>query len=249
MKISNELYIKLLSCNLNNINLSKDKIEEQRKIYFDLINNNENYPTESPLLKDWYQDTEFTYPNIDKTKKKVINILKKYNPKTILEAGSGSGKLSKYIYDILGQNISLTCAENNINYYRQMQTNFTVLNYMPKIYVKARTILGSIHDIKEIDSESIEMVFTHTVLMHIPFSSVVEIAAELARISSKYILHVENKNDVKSCVYPTNLYKTYNNLMIDYRKLYDELGFETLFYEEELLQDNSHVVTYLGKRI
>jgi phospholipid N-methyltransferase len=251
MDIPENTYKKLLSCNLNNIDLYNDigidKIKEQRLLYENLTNN--NYLCESPKLSDWYQDTEYVYPNVDKTKQKILDIIKKYKPKSVLEGGSGCGKLSKYVYDILDKDVELICVENNKDYYRQMQTNFSILKYEPKIYIKAKTILGSLHNIKEIKDNSIDLVFTHTVLMHMPFTAVIETVYQLARISSKYILHVENKNDIESCVYPKNTYPEYNKVMINYIELYNELGFETILYEEELLDDGSHVITFLGKRL
>jgi len=245
-------YRELLKCNLGGIDLcdtfGDDAIHEQIKLYDLSTKQNDNYLTESPSLQDWYKDTDYVYPITDKTKTKVLEVCKKYKPKSILEAGAGAGKLAKMVYDVLGGDVSLTCVENNADFYRQMQTNFTTMQYEPKIYVDAATIFGSIHNLPQLKDESVDFTYTHTVMMHIPFTGAIASACELARITKNYILHVENKNDVVSCVYPSERYPDFNKQVIDYRRLYTQLGFDTVRYEEEQLPDGSHAIYYLGKR-
>jgi len=252
MNIPENLYKKLLLCNLNNINLCEEigmeKINDQIQLYKNLTDSHTNYLTESPELSDWYNDG-YTYPNVNSCMQTVLDLIKKYKPKIVLEAGAGSGKLSKYVYDILDKDVELICVENNKDYYQQMQTNFTLQLYEPKIHVNAQTILSSIHNIESIKDKSVEMVFTHTVLMHLPFTAAVEVINELARISSKYVLHKENLNDIVSNVYPRNVYPECNKLMIDYKKIYNELGFKTVFYQETILSDGNTGITYLGERV
>jgi phospholipid N-methyltransferase len=245
-------YQELLKCNSGGIDLydvvGKDAIYKQISLYEKSASQNDNYLTEAPSLQDWYKDTEYTYPNTDKTKTKVLDIVREYKPKNILEAGAGAGKLAKMVYDVLGSDTKLTCVENNPDFFRQMQTNFTTLQYEPKIYVKAKTIFGSIHHLPQISDESFEFTYTHTVMMHLPFTAAIATACELARITKNYILHVENKNDVISCVSPPERYPSFNKQVIDYRRLYEQLGFETVQYEEEQLSDGSHAIYFLCKR-
>ena len=117
----------------------------------------------------------------------VLDVIKEYKPAKVLEAWAGSGKLAKMVYDVLDGNVDLVCVENNKEYYRQMLENFNTMQYEPKRLVNATTILGSIDDLSQIDDQSIDLTYTHTVMMHIPFISAVAVASELARVTKKYI--------------------------------------------------------------
>jgi hypothetical protein len=82
------------------------------------------------------------------------------------------------------------------------------------------------------ENDSHELVFTCTVMMHMPFIAGVLAACEIARVSSKYILHVEGYHTdgiVEGFRTP------YNLLIIDYEYLHKKLGLHTLkkfFYQD-----------------
>ena len=246
--------IELLDCNLNNINLvdtiGKDGIAKAIKYYEISTNEHRNYATDSPELSDWYNDG-IEYPETNWFMKQVLDIVKTHKPSKVLEAGAGSGKLAKMVYDVLDGDVELSCIENNKVHYNQMITNFSTPQYNPKRIVKATTILGSIHDIPQLEDKMFNLTYTHTVMMHIPFISAVMVAAELARVTKDYIYHIENKN-VVSCVYPLpgrpGAIPNFNRLMIDYKKLYTKLGFETKLYTETGNTVAETCICYLGKR-
>lgn len=247
----------LLNCNLNNVDLfetvGEDVINQQVESYQTETDNHRNYPVESPKLSDWYNSD--VYPDINNEVIFILGCIQNYLPPTegqikprILEGGAGCGKTSKIVYNLLDGNVDLHCVENSDCYYNQMLENFENTTYPPKITVKATTHLGSIHDLSIYKDRTFDMVYTHTVLMHIPFISAVQSIQELARISDKYVCHVENLNDKTNCVYPQKAWQPFNKLMINYEKIYNLLGFETLIMKTDVCADGGHCIYYLGKR-
>ena len=252
MKIND--IIALLDCNLNNIKLvdtlGEEGILNAIESYEKSTNKHRNYITDSPLLSDWYKDNN-EYPDTNWWMKQVLDVIKIYKPNKVLEAGAGSGKLAKMVYDVLDGDVDLYCIENNKDHYNQMITNFNTMQYEPKRIIKANLMLGSIHNMPQFEDKIFNFTYTHTVMMHIPFISAIIVASELARVTKDYIYHIENKN-VVSCVYPLpgklNAIPHFNRLMIDYKKLYTKLGFETKSYEETG-KGAGTTICYLGKRI
>jgi hypothetical protein len=69
-------------------------------------------------------------------------------------------------------------------------------------------------------------------MMHLPFLIAPAVACEAARISSRYVLHIENKNDKINAAIRGDTSEIWDGLTIDYKALYDKLGFNCVFYEE-----------------
>ena len=63
----------------------------------------------------------------------------------------------------------------------------------PNIDVNAEFIKGFSQKMN-IEDNQYDMVFTMTVMMHQPFIPALLTLCECARISKKYVLHIENKN-------------------------------------------------------
>tara|TARA_R110001592_G_scaffold112395_3_gene310614 strand:+ start:642 stop:1148 length:507 start_codon:yes stop_codon:yes gene_type:complete len=148
-----------------------------------------------------------------------------------LDCGAGCGMISKYIYAI-NNNIDITCIENNKIHFDQLVENFEKNTDIikPDINVPANKIRGNIHNI-DLPSNSKEFVFTCTVLMHIPYIAAVASLIELTRVSSKYICHIENVNNVINSVVPGETQLPEEMLSIDYIKLYKLLGYDIKEYK------------------
>lgn len=72
---------------------------------------------------------------------------------------------------------------------------------------------------------SIELVYTCTVMMHNPFVAAVLAATEFARVSSKYILHVEGYHTDGIEKYMGR--SVYDLLLLDYERLYKKIRFSS----------------------
>ena len=84
--------------------------------------------------------------------------------------GAGCGRVSKYIY-AQNPNLNITCIEDNKAYFAQMKENFeTRIDVIePNIPVKATMIRACLPELSMIQSNSYDIVFTCTVMMHLPF--------------------------------------------------------------------------------
>ena len=111
-----------------------------------------------------------------------------------------------------------------------------------------------------IEDNQYDMVFTMTVMMHQPFIPALLTLCECARISKKYVLHIENKNyDPNNknykhnaiCMPKNNNLSDYNKLPLDYKEIYEYLGFKTIqhydFYDTNV-KDALYTI-YLGEKI
>jgi hypothetical protein len=247
----------LLSCNaktreqpnsyeFNEENAPPEAIESDLKAYSESLKTGANYgqhaSLESWISMDAQGNPRDVYPNVVNHHQKVLDVVKDLQPETICELGAGVGQVSKWVHKICPSS-KLTCVESGDKHYPQMLENFGERSDVlpPDIKVNANTIQHSIHDLKGIiEDNSQELVYTCTVMMHLPYMVACATACEIDRICSKYVLHVENKNDKINCIVPgdTNTLGAYsagpnmNNLPIDYRRIYDRLGYECLIYEE-----------------
>lgn len=248
----------LLCCNQEGEDLVEtlglETISRLEKEFEDSARAHVNYLTESPHISDWYKD-EYVYPLVSPQMQTVLDVLKEcvgdMSRPNVLEVGAGCGKLAKLVYDVCDGDLELTCVENNADYYTQMRDNFYNPVYPPLREIKdVKMALRSAHNMWFIPSDSIDFTYTHTVMMHMPFTAAVATAQEIARVTRGYVYHYENLNDTRSCVYPAGRVDSLNKRVIDYRRLYDVLGFDTLRYEEELVGDGSgsHCVKFLAKK-
>jgi hypothetical protein len=124
----------------------------------------------------------------------------------------------------------------------------------PDIKVKAKIIKATMPNLSMFRSNAFDLVYTCTVMMHMPFIINVCSATEFARITSKYILHVENRNLgnnwYDNCTVNPPGMSDLNFCAIDYKALYESLGFKTLSYYEFNTHDSPCVnIYYLGEKI
>ena len=227
----------LLACNLNGVPVEKfkilnDRIEKDLDLYEKSTEMQSNYsPVDS--LEDWI-NPKYPYPNIHPHHQKILDVIKNYEPKSACELGAGAGQVSKYVY-ANNPSIDLCCVENSRVHSAQMLENFESRTGVipPDIKVNAKIVNNSIHGLQNVLADgSYELVFTCTVMMHLPFLIAPAVACEAARISSRYVLHIENKNDKINAAIRGDTSEIWDGLTIDYKALYDKLGFNCVFYEE-----------------
>ncbi len=226
----NKNMIELLNCNLNNYKFTENNINNIKQDlikYYESIKNELNYES-VPTLEDWIGPGDGVYPNIHAHHKPLIHWIKKYNVKQSLDCGAGCGMLSKYIY-ATNNNIDINCIENSSIHLSQLSENFNTRTHIikPDIKVPATVNKGTLNKLN-LEDNSYEFVFTCTVLMHIPFIPAIASICELARVSSKYICHIENRNDVINAIVKGNTELPEELLCIDYKKIYDILGYDII---------------------
>ena len=235
------MQIDYLNCNLNKHIFKKNDevlIKEELKLYNLSLNDESNY-------NDYNNDKEKQYYGLEKWKKsynyhdkhphhkflidnineliKTIFLNKRVD---ILDFGCGPGCLSKWIYyDNIKNNINLHCIDNYNDHIQQTIFNFQKETKIisPFIDVSANIIKGSIHELDIVNKYDI--IFTCTVLMHIPFISAIGILKKLASFSKGYIIHIEN---LSGCVVKGKTKSNLQHLSIDYIKKYKLLGFTAI---------------------
>lgn len=202
-------------------------------------------------LQRWANET-YVFPNLQLHHKKIVDTVARLGVRDVLEAGAGAGCVSKYVYASTGAN--MTCLEGSSVHIEQMKENFSNKSNIisPQIEVPANIVRGCIQN-APFEDDSFDLVYTCTVMMHIPFLVIPKAVLEIKRISKKYILHVENRNDVINCVHipgDSRLGMNLNYLCIDYRKMYESIGVKTLVYEEYPdPHANCTYIMYLGEKI
>lgn len=243
----------LLLCNLSHIDVaSRCSVEQEMRLYKNALNDESNYAP-VPTLEAWI-DPGMAYPNIHPTHRIVLDIIKELPLSTIAEIGAGAGKVSKYIY-AENPSLKITCIEHNSRHLQEMHENFQTRSavIVPDIQVKASLIKGGLPDLSFLESNAFDLVFTCTVMMHLPFIPAIQSALEIKRLSARYILHVENKNDGKSWYNMTIVnapsMSPINLLGIDYVKLYESLGVKTLkYFEYKDPFSPATFIVYLGEK-
>ena len=258
-----------LNCNQNGVifdenNLKEREIETELNRYHDATISEVNYASlvrqgggAVESLEAWRSSdngSEYPYPNIHPIQRKLVDSIKGANVTSVCELGAGAGEVSKYVYDV-HENLNLCCVENHSGHFSQMLENFETRTDVlpPDIKVNAKTIKNSIHNLNEVlEDDSYELVFTCTVMMHLPFLIACAVACEAARVSSKYIYHAESINNTKNTITEGDAglrLSHVNFLQLDYRKIYDKLGFECVSYEESPYPGaNCDCAYYLGKK-
>ena len=88
-------------------------------------------------------------------------------------------------------------------------------------------------------------------MSHIPFLPAILAVKEISRVSSKYVLHVEQKNSVQNIVIPGyTKHQTNKGCTMNYQSIYKELGFKEVMYEEVPLGVGNQIMcVYLGEKI
>jgi len=257
MIVDNQKLFHLLNCNKNNYDFtahSSRKVIGQRKRYFKYLEKDfdQIHPT-VPTLEDWY-NKDTVYPNLHPAHQKVVDTVTDLNPVSICEVGAGAGVVSKYVFNAHPE-VELTCIEPNKQNFKLIHKNFKKNSKIikPFLDVKANIINASGQKIP-LENNSIEFVFTCTVLMHVPFLMIPDTVSEISRVSSKYIFHVENPNDKINAVHIPNkklkFDRVLNKLEINYETIYESLGFSVI--EKDTWKDpvaDCDYVSYLYKKI
>ncbi len=243
----------LLTCNLSHRDVATlCNVDHELNLYENALHDESNY-IGCPSLEDW-KDTEYNYPSIHPLHKIIVDIIKELDISSVCEIGAGCGKVSKYVY-AQNPNCEITCVEHNTVHYEQMKENFQTRTavIMPDVQVKATLVKDSLPRLSSLQSNKYGLVFTCTVMMHLPFIIAVKSAIDIVRISNKYVLHVENKNEGNAwynmVVVKPSLMSSINYTGIDYVKLYEKLGLKTIkHFEYKDPWTPATYVVYLGEK-
>ena len=144
----------------------------------------------SPQLKFWTGKFGEDYWKRNKiTPEKTKNGVKAYQrifnnikPKSILEVGSNIGIQLTILRKLLGPDIKLNSVEPN-------KTAFAKLIKNPQIKLAQAYNCDGYH--LPFDNDSIDLVFTSGVLIHIPPQNLPDITKEIVRVSKRYVLCIE----------------------------------------------------------
>lgn len=244
----------LLNCNLLRADMSKMcDPQHELNVYQQILENEQNYPDAQDISAA--KKVLYVYPDIHPTHQSVLNVISELNIQSVCEIGAGYGEVSKYIFNS-NPSLDITCVEHNKGYLKQLKEHFEnkIWAMPPHIYVKATAIHDSFPYLNSLKSDAYDLVFTCAVMMHIPFIAAARSAIEIVRVSKKYILHVENKNDGNNwynmaVITPAGMSSFANNVGVDYVKLYERLGVKTIKYAEYQYPDcPGTYVVYLGEK-
>lgn len=240
----------LLQCNLSKCaDFSDALLEYENGLYQGGIAGWKVYQS-VPALTSW-KETKcgYEFPRIHQAHRRVVDTVISLGVKKVCDAGAGAGVVSKYVY-ATQNDIELTCLEGSDAHIAQMIENFSESSDVikPRINVPAKIVKGTLQK-TGLETGAFDLVFTCTVMMHIPFLLVPKAVLELSRITNRYVLHVENPNDVINAVCPGNNRSDLNKLCIDYPRMYGTLGFKTVIHEK--FRDPSgecDFICYLGEK-
>lgn len=247
-------YEELFKCNYRNNNVMRSSdIAKEMEIYCQALANGSNYGS-TATLEDW-NDPSYVYPNIHPYHAYIVDTVLSLPVNTVCDMGAGSGKIAKYLY-ALDPDLEITCIEHNESHLQQLQENFeTRPNVMePKGKVRAQIVNGALPYLSLFPDNCFEMVYTCTVMMHLPYIPAILAAQELARISSRYVLHIENKNVGPSpfdrtIILPAGM-SPVNFNAIDYQSVYEKLGFKTIkCFDFKDPNTPATYVYYLGEKM
>lgn len=218
-----------------------------------------NYPNPMDTLEEWVDGHGHSYETtLNPVHEFVISRILATESTSVLEVGAGPGVVAKYLYSRfqdLGRKLDLHCLENSKNRVELMRINFTRQSKIigPFRDIVANVIHGNAQDIP-LGDQSLDLVYTCTVLQHIPFPANAKAVSEIARIAKKYVLHVEGFHS--DGVIQTSQSKLGRKLrrreltQLDLPHMYDELGFDTIELSTGVFpyQPEYRYMIFLGKR-
>lgn len=260
-------YIKLFNTNMEGVEFNNVISEEQLKQELTLFNKStieqQNYLS-TMTLKDWGfvvdgEDVGDRFESIDRNgilvlNKHIFEYISSLDVNSILDAGAGGGMNTKILSTKFGdRKVKFYCVENHKNHCEIIKSNFGEEYDVNKPYVKvpnAEVINASLHNIP-LEDNSVDLVFSHAVMSHIPYIPAVCALKELSRVTSKYIVHVEQKNSVFNIVVPGyTTHESNRNCTVNYSKIYENLGFKQINYLEVPLGVNNQIMcVYVGEKI
>lgn len=244
----------LLKCNFRNRDVAAEvNVKEE----MDRFNHSINWDRRDgwSTLEE-YVERDHIYPNIHPHYRHLSRIINHLDLETLLNPtiGYGAGRVPKFIY-AQNKHLKITCVDPNSFNRELMRENFQIRTDVipPNIRIPAAIKGGACHNLSQFEDNSFDMVFTCQSMMHLPFIAAVHAAKEMARVSKKYVLHIENKN-VGPHWYnrviskPASMHNI-NYQAIDYEALYRKLGFESLInYEYKDPYTEAIYICYLGKK-
>ena len=227
--------------------------------YQKLLANEKNYPNPMDTLEGWIDGHGHTYgTSINPVHEFVISRILTTDSTSILEVGSGPGIVAKYVYSRfqdLGRKIDLHCLENSKNRVELMKINFTHHSRIIEPFrdINANVIHANAQDIP-LGNQSVDLVYTCTVLQHIPFPANAKAVSEIARVSKNYVLHVEGFHSdgvIQTSRNKLGKYLRRRELtQLDLPHMYDEIGFDTIEFSTGIFpyQPEYRYMIFLGKR-
>ena len=239
----------LLYCNESRTGVAhKIDVAAFMEDYFKSMQTWMNYPTQIPDLKGWVDSKGNKWPNLHPAHQHVVDTYKTYRPASVCEVGAGAGVVAKYVFAASDQKVKLACVEGSATHLAAMKLNFSGTSDIiaPNIKVNAEVVKAAAQKIPFADN-SYELVYTCTLMMHVPYIAAVLAACEMARVSSKYVLHVEGYHTDGIAGFRDK----YNLLLLDYERLYHKLGFQTVkkfFYQDPYSTEYDYIV-YLAEKI
>ena len=185
--------------------------------------------------------------------KYLFNIVPTLDVKSVLDCGAGAGMNTKILSKKLDEDTKFYCVENSKKHCQHIQDNLGDKYNINRPHIKVKdfeVINSSLHNIP-LKDDSVELCFSHAVMSHIPFLPAILAAKEIARVSSKYVLHIEHKNSVMNIVVDGyTKHHTNKSCTMNYPKLYKQLGFKQAMYEEVPLGVNNQIMcVYLGEKV
>jgi len=266
-QINTSEYIKLFNTNNEGIDFNNVLTEESVKNELNLFNKStieqQNYLS-TMTLKDWGfvvdgEDVGDRFENIDRNgflvlNKYIFETISKLDVKSVLDAGAGGGMNTKILSTKFGnKDVKFYCVENHKNHCEIIKANLGEQCTVNKPYVRvsnAEVINASLHNIP-LEDNFVDLVFSHAVMSHIPYIPAICDIKELSRVTSKYIVHVEQKNSILNIVVPGyTTHESNRNCTVNYPKIYESLGFKQINYEEIPLGVNNQIMcVYVGEKI
>jgi hypothetical protein len=241
-------YPELLTCNEGRRSIA-ERIDVAAEIerYFLASKTEAHYPQINPTMKTWV-DQRHGWGNLHPSHQAVVDACLKYRPVSVCDVGAGSGIVSKYVYAAAEKKPGITAVEYSPLHIEMIKDNFNKASQLmpPQMDVPGTIVRALAQDIPLPDASQ-ELVFTCTVMMHQPFIAGVLAACEIARISSRYVLHVEGYHTAGI----ERGFRDRNNLLVpDFERLYRMLGFRTIqkeFHRDPYSTEYDYVV-FLAER-
>ena len=243
-------YPELLRCNESHTGVADNMdVSAELEGYHKSLSTWMNYADQISDLKGWVDPKGHIWPKIHIAHQHVVDTYKELKPASVCEVGAGAGVVAKYVYAASNNQVALTCVEGSEKHLASMKEHFSLASKLiaPNIEVKANVVKAAAQNLPFSDN-SFEMVYTCTLMMHIPYIPAVLAASEFARVSSKYVLHVEG-------YHTDGIVRTfkskYNFLLLDYERLYKKLGYKTVkkfFYKDPYSTEYDYIV-FLAEKI
>lgn len=245
-----EHYPELLACNESYVSVAdKTDVAAELLDYHKATQSWLNYSDQIPDLAGWVDSKGHVWPKLHPAHQHVVDAYNRLKPVSVCEVGAGAGVVAKYVYAASGGKVKLACVEGSNPHLEAMKLNFSGDSniILPNIKVDAEIVKAAAQHMPFADN-SFELVYTCTLMMHLPYIPAVLAVAEMARVTSKYILHVEG-------YHTDGIVRTfknkYNFLLLDYERLYQKLGFKTVvkqFYQDPYSTEYDYVIFLAEKK-